>query len=46
MAADTFVSGSGIDVCRIREKGVQGIFWAFPKAIRLFRPSSKHIYSV
>lgn len=26
MAADTFVSGSGIDVCRNREKGVQGIF--------------------
>ncbi len=46
MAADTFVSGSGIDVCRNRKKGVKEIFLAFPKAIRLFRPSSKHIYSV
>ena len=44
MAADTFVSGSGIDVCR--NQGVKEIFLAFPKAIRLFRPSSKHIYSV
>ena len=46
MAADTFVSGSGIDVCRTRKKGVTGVVWAYPKAIRQFRPSSKHIYSV